>query len=423
MRLVTTPSRSLADYASVASDRQLERLRSLANDLAGVRVAHVNSTANGGGVAELLRSLVALSNDLGIDTDWYVMTADESFFDVTKAIHNGLQGADVTLTEAMRATYRRTTDRNAASLADDYDVIVLHDPQTLGMVDELRSRIPDARLVWRCHIDLTAATESCLRFVADRVRGVDRAVFSRREYERDFDVPATVIHPSIDPLAAKNRPLDADERATERDRLAPLPFDDESPIVTQVSRFDPWKDQRGVLEAFRRVKASVPSAHLVLAGGMADDDPEGVEIYERVAAAAADEPDVHLLTDLPDTTVNFLQRESDVVVQKSLREGFGLVVSEALWKRTPVVGSRAGGIPLQLEDGANGHLVDPTDVDAVAAHVERLLTDDDSRRRLGRRGRDTVREQFLLPRHLLDYCELFRAERLETRSAAEEAAE
>jgi len=422
MERPSSPNGCLADYDAVTPDRQLERLRSLATDLADVRVAHVNSTANGGGVAEILRSLVPLSNDLGIDTDWYVMEADEPFFEVTKSMHNGLQGQSVELTETMRNTYYRWTERNAAAFADEYDIIVLHDPQPLGMVADLVDRFPETKLLWRCHIDVTSADEQWLRFLADDIRRVDRAIVSRAEYGRTFPVPTTVIHPSIDPLSAKNRPLDRAERDAERDRLAPLEFGD-SPVMTQVSRFDPWKDQFGVIDAYRRVKANVPSLQLVLVGGMADDDPEGAEIYERVADATADDPDIHLLTNEPDTTINFLQRESDVVVQKSLREGFGLVVSEALWKKTPVLGSRIGGIPLQLEDGTNGRLVAPTDVETVAERAERLLRSDDQCRRLGTQGRETVRERFLLPRHLLEYCKVFHTVRSETGRTTESFAE
>lgn len=407
MRSPITTARSLADYEAVTPDDQMAALYSAADDLGDVRVLHLNSTATGGGVAEILHSLVPLSNDLGIDTDWQVMDAEESFFEVTKAMHNALQGQEVTFTEEMEATYRRVTERNATALEAGYDVVVLHDPQTLGMARALKDRFPDTRIVWRCHIDLTDANERYLQAVVDDVRRVDHAVFSRPEYGRGVDVPTSIIHPSIDPLTDKNRPLDREEIAVERDRLFPIEFGDDSPVITQVSRFDPWKDQFGTIEMYRRIKDAVPGAQLVLAGGMADDDPEGREVYEEVVAATADDPDVHLLTNQPDTTIDFLQRESAVVVQKSLREGFGLVVSEALWKRTPVIGSTVGGIPLQIEDGKNGYLVDPDDVDGAAARLERLLADDDLRRQLGERGRETVRERFLLPRHLLDYAELF----------------
>ncbi|NHN46608.1 glycosyltransferase [Halostella sp. JP-L12] len=400
-------TRSLSDYADVLSSERRDRLHALADNLEDARILHVNSTASGGGVAELLRSLVPLSNDLGIDTEWAVMDADDAFFEVTKALHNGLQGQDAAITKDMRATFRAVTERNAGLVADEYDLVVLHDPQALGMVDSLARQFPDTRFVWRCHIDLTAASPAHLSFVTDYVDRVDRAVVSQIDYGRGLDVPTTVIHPSIDPLTPKNRPLDDSEAAAERDRLSSIPFDAEAPVVTQVSRFDPWKDQLGVVEAFREVRSSFPDAHLVLAGGMADDDPEGPAIYDRVAEETADDPDVHLLTNEPDETINLLQRESDVVVQKSLREGFGLVVSEALWKETPVVGTGVGGIPLQIKDGENGYLVGPRDTAAVADRLERLLSDTDRRRRFGRRGRKTVREGFLLPRHLADYLALY----------------
>lgn len=419
MRLPVTTGRPLADYETVASDDQMEALYSLADDLNDIRVLHLNSTATGGGVAEILHSLVPMSNDLGIDTDWQVMDAEESFFEVTKAMHNGLQGQDITLTEKMEATYRRVTERNAATLEEEYDVIVLHDPQTLGMVDVLKDRFRDTRIVWRCHIDLTGANKRYLRAIMDDVREVDHVVFSHPEYGRGVDVPMSIIHPSIDPLTDKNRPLDQDEIATERDRLSSIEFGDDSPVISHVSRFDPWKDQVGTVDIYRQIKGDVPSAQLVLAGGMADDDPEGREVYEDMVDETADDPDVHLMTNLPDTTINFLQRESAVVIQKSLREGFGLVVSEALWKRTPVIGSDVGGIPLQIEDGGNGYLVDPNDIDGAAVRLKRLLEDDDLRHQLGQRGRETVQEQFLLPRHLLDYLELFLTVRDEANSSGE----
>lgn len=402
-----TTAQPLSTYEAVTPEDQMEALYSLTDDLSDVRVLHLNSTATGGGVAEILHSLVPLSNDLGIDTDWQVMDAEESFFEVTKAMHNGLQGQDIALTEDMEATYRRVTERNATTLEEEYDIIVLHDPQTLGMVDVLKDRFPDSRIVWRCHIDLTGATKRYLRAIIDDVRKVDHAVFSHPEYGRGVDVPTTIIHPAIDPLTDKNHPLDRDEITAERERLSPIEFGDDSPVITHVSRFDPWKDQFGTIEIYRQIKDAVPSAQLVLAGGMADDDPEGREIYEDVADETTDDPDIHLLTNLPDTTINFLQRESAVVIQKSLREGFGLVVSEALWKRTPVIGSDIGGIPLQIEDGESGYLVDPNDIDGAAVRLKRLLEDEDLRRQLGEQGEETVRERFLLPRHLLDYLELY----------------
>ena len=406
MHAPTLAERQFEAYADVTDGDRIERVRSLAERLQGVRILHVNSTATGGGVAELLRSIVPLSEDLDVETDWLVMDAGDDFFDVTKAIHNGLQGEGPRLTEEMRAIYREATERNAVELDDPYDVVLLHDPQTLGMLDRLEEAMPATTFLWRCHIDLTDPSAEYLSFVGDYTRRVDRAIVSRSAFEAHLDVPnATVVHPSIDPLTEKNRTLDPEAEAAEIDRLDPLSFD--APVVAQVSRFDPWKDQFGTLDAFRRAREAVPNLQLALAGGMAGDDPEGLELYERVAREAVDEPDVHVLTDLPDAGVNVLQRRSDVVVQKSLREGFGLVVSEALWKRTPVVGSNVGGIPLQIVDRRTGYLVDRRDVESAADRVIDLLANEDRRTEFGENAREHVRERFLLPRQLEELFEIF----------------
>ncbi|MDQ2051773.1 glycosyltransferase [Natronolimnohabitans sp. A-GB9] len=406
MHAPSLPDRSIEGYAAVTSHDRLERLRELAAALEDVRILHLNSTATGGGVAELLRSIVPVCDDLGIDTDWLVMDADDDFFEVTKAIHNGLQGNGPRLTSAMKSTYRETAERNAAELDAEYDVVVVHDPQPLGMLERLADAMPDASILWRCHVDLTDPDDAYLAFVSEYMDRVDHAIFSRSVYGAEIDAPTkSVIHPSIDPLAPKNRSLDEETIAAECDRLDPLSF--ETPVVSQVSRFDPWKDQFGTLAVFRRAREAIPELQLALVGGMAGDDPEGIELYERVAAEAVDDPDVHVLTDLPDTTVNVLQRCSDVVVQKSLREGFGLVVSEALWKQTPVVGSNVGGIPLQVEDGRNGYLVEPDDVEGAADRVVSLLENETRRTTFGANAREHVRDRFLLSRQLEELLETF----------------
>ncbi|MFC4248840.1 glycosyltransferase [Natribaculum luteum] len=400
------PDRSIEAYAAVTESERLERLRKLAATIGDARILHVNSTATGGGVAELLRSIVPLCRDLGLDDNWLVMDAGDDFFEVTKAIHNGLQGSGSPLTEEMVATYRDVNERNAAELEGTYDVVVVHDPQPLGMIESVREAMPEAEIVWRCHIDLTDPVEEYLTFVADDAERVDRAIFSRAAYGDAIDGPTKhVIHPSIDPLTAKNRSLDEATVTAECDRLDPLSFD--APLVTQVSRFDPWKDQFGTVEIYRRARESIPDLQLALVGAMAGDDPEGLELYERVAEETVDDPNVHVLTELPDEAVNVLQRRSDVVVQKSLREGFGLVVSEALWKRTPVVGSNVGGIPLQIEDGQNGYLVEPDDVSTAADRVVQLLEDDERRTTFGANAREHVREHFLLPRQLAELLAVF----------------
>ena len=406
MHAPSLPNRSIDAYAGVTERDRLERLRSVAEALSDVRILHVNSTATGGGVAELLRSIVPVCNDLGIDTDWLVMDAADDFFEVTKAVHNGLQGSGEPLTDEMTAIYREVTARNAAEIEDEYDLVVAHDPQPLGMLERLTERFPDAPIVWRCHVDLTDPIDEYRAFVSAYTEWIDHGIFSRSAYAAAIDgLETSIVYPSIDPVTAKNRSLDEEELATERDRLDPLSFD--APVITQVSRFDPWKDQFGTLEAYRRAREHIPELQLVLAGGMAGDDPEGLVLYEQVAGEAVDDPNVHVLTDLPDTTVNALQRLSDVVVQKSLREGFGIVVSEALWKRTPVVGSTVGGIPLQVEDGRNGYLVEPDDTAAAGDRIVALLEDDERRTAFGANAHEHVRKRFLLPRQLVDLLEVF----------------
>ncbi|TYT61279.1 glycosyltransferase [Natrialba swarupiae] len=412
MHAPSLSDRTIDAYTDVTGQDRLERLRSLAGTLSESRILHVNSTATGGGVAELLRSIVPLCNDLGVDTDWLVMDATDDFFEVTKAMHNALQGDGPSLTEEMKATYRTVNEENARELEDEgeYDLIVIHDPQPLGMLDHLEATMPTVPIVWRCHIDLTDPTEEYLAFVSEYTKRVDHAIFSRSGYIGDTAVPGTsIIYPSIDPVTEKNRSLDAETVSAACDRLDPLSF--ENPVVTQISRFDPWKDQFGTLEAYRRASEDVSNLQLALVGGMAGDDPEGLELYEQVAEEAAADPDVHVLTDLPDTGVNVLQRESDVVVQKSLREGFGLVVSEALWKRTPVVGSNVGGIPLQIVDGETGYLVDPDDATGAGERVVDLLEDDDRRTKFGENAREHVRERFLLPRQLEELLDVIVAQR------------
>ena len=406
MHAPSLPDRSIEAYATVTDRDRLDRLRSLATTLGDVRILHVNSTATGGGVAELLRSIVPVCRDLGLDDNWLVMDADDDFFAVTKAIHNGIQGDATPLTGAMRETYHETNERNAAEFDEAYDLVVIHDPQPLGMIESLRETMPETPIVWRCHIDLTDPVDEYLAFVADLAETADHAIFSRAAYAAPIAIPEmTVVHPSIDPLTAKNRSLDAETLATQCDRLDPLSFD--TPVVSQVSRFDPWKDQFGTLEIYRGAREHISDLQLALVGGMAGDDPEGLELYERVAEEAVDDPNVHVLTDLPDEGVNALQRESDVVVQKSLREGFGLVVSEALWKRTPVIGSTVGGIPLQIEDGRTGYLVEPDDVNTAADHLVALLADEERRVTFGRNAREHVREHFLLPRQLEELLEIY----------------
>jgi trehalose synthase len=403
-----TEEQTLPAYDSYIEAQQRSRIRETAADLTDLRAAHVNSTASGGGVAEMLHGVVPLANDLDVDTDWLVMEAPDEFFDVTKAMHNGLQGDRSEFTEEMRETYRTVTERNAEALEDSYDVIVLHDPQTLGMIPTIAERFPEAALVWRCHIDLTDATDTYLEFARSFMESIDSAVFTMSEYGSAISgVEKVIIHPAIDPLTEKHCPMEElTGEAAEAADVEGYPFDTDRPLMTQISRFDPWKDPQGVIETYWNVTESVPDAQLALVGAMPDDDPQGIEVFRELEAVAEGDDDIHLLTNVPDAGINAIQRSTDVVLQKSLREGFALTVSEALWKGTPVVGSNVGGIPLQVEDGENGYLVEPKDIATTADRVTRLFEDDRLRGRLGKRGRETVRERFLIPRLVGDFLTL-----------------
>lgn len=404
MKEVEVQERRLADYRDVVGGTELEGIRALGERLRGFRVAHINSTSFGGGVSEILHSLVPLMRDAGLDVRWFVLDGTKEFFEVTKAMHNALQGGDVALTEEMRRLYRRTNEANAAAFADEYDAVVVHDPQPAALVRLVERR---GRWIWRCHIDLTTPQADALSFLAPSVEAYDASIFSLRSY-----VPSggrlrnvAVIPPSIDPLSPKNRPVSKEERDEVMERLG---VDPNRPVLSQVGRFDPWKDPLGAIDVYRLVKEDVPDLQLLLVGSMATDDPEGWRYFERTARHAGEDPDVRLLTDrngVGAVEVNVLQRESDVGMLKSVREGFGLTVSESLWKGVPVVGGNVGGIPLQISHGRNGYLVGS--VEEAAGRVGALLRDDALRRKMGEAGREHVHRRFLITRHLRDYLELF----------------
>jgi trehalose synthase len=392
--------RLLHSYRGVAPDQVLDDLERVAEGLRGVRVLHLNATPYGGGVSELLRSSIPLLNDLGLVADWKIISGDDAFFQVTKTVHNGLQGAPQGLTSADREAFVENTERNAALLQERYDLLFIHDPQPVGIL-RLRGK-DEARWVWRCHIDTSHANPEVWEFVRDYLGDYDAAVFTMREFVPP-DMPVErveIIPPAIDPLSPKSMVLPEE---TAREVLAWIGIEPDRPLITQVSRFDPWKDPLGVIAAYRLVRQEVPDLRLALVGSMALDDPEGWEVYREIQAASESDPLIHVFTNLTgvgNVEVNAFQRMADVVVQKSIREGFGLVVSEALWKGTPVVGGRAGGIPLQMSDGDGGYLVDG--VEECANAIGMLLDDPARAAELGERGRERVREHFLLPRLLLN---------------------
>ena len=404
---VHVPPLSLGAYESVAGEEAIAEVRRLAEPLRDARILHVNATKFGGGVAEILPTLTGLMRDAGLHAEWRIMPGNDEFFNVTKLLHNGLQGMDVPLDQARRRTYEEASRRFADLFEGEYDYVVIHDPQPAA----LRALRPEApgKWIWRCHIDLTAANPDVWGFVRPMVEAYDAAIFTLPDYvQPDLRVGVLAfIPPSIDPLSPKNMPL---EPTLLDDVLYRLGVDPHRPLLLQVSRFDPWKDPQGVIEVYRTVKREIPDVQLSLVGSMATDDPEGWRIYKEILRYAGQDPDLTILTNLDGVgalEVNAFQRAAEVVLQKSLREGFGLTVSEALWKGVPVVGGRVGGIPMQIGDGVGGRLVTTND-EATAASLE-LLRDGELRHRLGVAGRERVRRNFLSTRNLRDYLRLFNA--------------
>jgi len=392
--------RGVDSYRALVGDELIDEILTLAHQLEGVRVAHVNSTALGGGVAELLARHLPLLQALGVDAEWRLIHADPEFFTVTKAFHNALQGARHDLRERERGLYMDSNRQAARLLEARYDVVVVHDPQPAALRHFAGTR--GARWIWRCHVDSSAADAEVRDFLAPLIAEYDRYVFTME----DFLLPgldrarAFFVAPAIDPLATKNMELSQDVC---RRAMADSGIDVHRPLLVQVSRFDPWKDPLGVIAAYRLVKRDVPDVQLALIGAMAGDDPEGWTMLERVQEEAAGDGDLFVFTNLAGVgsmEVNVFQRGADVVIQKSLREGFGLVVSEAFWKETPVVAGRAGGIPMQFPPGFEEYLVDS--VETCAERIVHLLRYAGARGDLGRAGREHVRRKFLLPRLVRD---------------------
>jgi trehalose synthase len=404
LQRVTVGRWSLEAYRGIVPEHILEELHQHADALRGARILQINATAYGGGVSELLRSAVPLLRDAGLDCDWQVISGSQDFYRATKALHNALQGKPRPLTASERAAYLECAAENARTLEDGYDFVVVHDPQPAPL-PSIRGK-GGARWVWRCHIDTSEPDAETWAFLRPFLSQFDAAVFTMAQFvPPDFPLERVeTIAPAIDPLSPKNLEL---ESGTARQILDWIGVDLPGRLVTQVSRFDAWKDPLGVLAAYRLARAEVPELQLALVGSMALDDPQGWDVYGQVTEHAAGDPQIHLYTNLTgvgNVEVNAFQRLSEVVVQKSIREGFGLVVSEALWKGTPVVAGRAGGIPLQMPDGVGGKMVDS--VEQCATAMLELLQDDELAEHLGRCGRERVREHFLLPRLLMEELRL-----------------
>jgi trehalose synthase len=405
LRQVNCGHKSLADYYSIISRDLMAEIRELAAPLAGLRVCHVSATSFGGGVAEILLAIVPLMNDVGLVADWKVMFGKDEFFTATKSMHNGLQGRDTVLTDSDRAIYERYNVLNAGGLDGDYDVMIIHDPQPAGM----RAYAPHAdttKWIWRCHIDMSTPNPDYIEFLRPLLSAYDMTVFHMAQYVPPGDIPEPVIlPPAIDPLAPKNMALSDEDASYIVDQFG---LDIERPLLLQVSRFDPWKDPLGVIDAYRLVKERYPQVQLALVGTMATDDPEGWEYYNRTVDYAAGDNDIYILSNLHNVggvEVNAFQTHADVVIQKSVREGFGLTVTEALWKARPTVAGNVGGIPLQILDGETGYLV--SSPEQCAERIIDILDDPEAARAMARRGKQHVRHDFLAPRLLRDWLGIF----------------
>jgi trehalose synthase len=397
--------RSLADYTHIAGRGLIEEIRELAGPLEGKRVLHVSATAFGGGVSEILYTLVPLMVDVGVDAHWQVILGREDFFNVTKLMHNSLQGDETPISDQQWEVFEAYNAMNAQDLDGKWDVVIVHDPQPAGLRANANEHA--RRWIWRCHIDLSTPNPETLARLLPLLQDYDASVWHLRQYVPaglDGDT-ARIIPPAIDPLSPKNMALSPDDAAFVCEQFG---IDSDRPLLCQVSRFDPWKDPIGVIDAYRAVTAEIPEVQLALVGSMATDDPEGWEFFHRTYRYADGDPDIKILNNLNNVgaiEVNAFQSQADVVMQKSLREGFGLTVTEALWKGRPVVAGNVGGIPLQIENGVSGYLVDSAD-EAAARGIE-VLSDPELAKRIGRAGKAHARQHFLTPRLLRDWLGLF----------------
>ncbi len=394
---------TLRDYEDVVGTEVMEEIRTLADHVRHKSLQNINSTPVGGGVAEILTRMIPLLHELGVNTTWDVIKGDEAFFNVTKTFHNALHGKQEKITERMLEIYRETTAMNLQTMTLSGDVILIHDPQPAGLV--LRKPEIGRQWVWRCHIDVSNPDPAVWNFLKPYIERYDATIFSMPDFSQQLPVPQYMILPSIDPLSDKNKELDP---SYVNQVLEEYGLDPDRPILTQISRFDRLKDPLGVIAAYRLVKKH-RDCQLVLAGGGADDDPEGAQVLSEVKEAAANDSDIHvlLLPPFSDVEINALVRGSTIVFQKSIKEGFGLTVSEALWKKKPVIGGDVGGIKIQLINGVTGYLVHSPE--GAANRAMELLGNPDLRRQIGENGHQHVKENFLLTRQVKRYMLLMLA--------------
>jgi trehalose synthase len=401
---VSVGHKALGDYRHLIGRSLVEEIQTLSEPLRGKRVLHLSATAMGGGVSEILYALVPLMRDAGLECDWQIILGREEFFNVTKMLHNALQGNPQGLSAEDWEIFDRYNKLNAGELDGEYDYVIVHDPQPAAM----RGYLPDraGSWIWRCHIDLSTPNPEVIERMVPMVEPYDCKVFHLRDYvPPGVDGKVEILPPAIDPLSPKNMALSPEDAAFVCDQFG---VDVDRPLMCQVSRFDPWKDPLGVIDAYRQVKQEVEDVQLALVGSMATDDPEGWDFFQQTHEHAAGDEDIKILNNLNNVgaiEVNAFQSQADVVLQKSIREGFGLTVSEALWKARPTIAGNVGGIPLQIQDGTTGYLVNSPD-EAARACIK-ALSDPELGKRLGRAGKEYVRTHFLMPRLLRDWLRIF----------------
>lgn len=397
---------TLTDYYKIVGDEVISSIYQKAKRLYGRPIIHFNSTSHGGGVAEILVSLLPLMNDIGLEAGWLILHAHPDFFTITKKFHNALQGDKINLTEMKKCLYLQASEDFSIFTHIRHDCVIVHDPQPLPLIMYYKKRQP---WVWRCHLDLSSPNPEIWDYLKRFILRYDMIIVSNAKYQKtDLPITQRVIPPAIDPMSAKNMDLSPADTSKYLKKFE-IPTD--KPLLTQISRFDKHKDPEGVLRVFCKVREKV-DCRLVLCGSMASDDPEGIEIFERIekkARKSIENGDVILRTVENDILVNVLQRKSSVIIQKSRKEGFGLTVTEALWKKKPVVASNVGGIPLQVKDGESGFLVEPQDEEGFADRIIRILSNPSMGDKLGQSGHDGVRQNFLITRLLSDYLDLLNA--------------
>ncbi|MFO8109388.1 MAG: glycosyltransferase [Thermoplasmata archaeon] len=391
----------LVNYREFVSESQIASIYRKATKLCDKHIVHINSTYTGGGVAEMLRSSIPLMNETGIDAGWRMVVGFKDYYKVTKKLHNTLQGEDINFTSWNKKLYEETNKKFSSFTHLDHDLVIIHDPQPLPLIQYSSKTQP---WLWRCHIDLSNPDKDVWDYLKNYVLKYDATIYQLEQFKMEGgNEYEYVLRPAIDPLTIKNKDLE-EKKVVER--LKDVGIDTERPFIAQVSRFDKWKDPLGVIKIFKIIKEMGIDCQLVLVGGMATDDPEGEIIYRQLREEIKEMEDVILLLDAPDILVNAVQSKAEVILQMSIKEGFGLTVTEALWKRTPVVSTKVGGIPQQIDHGKNGYLVEPGDYTDAAKRTADLLQDDGKRREMGIAGRQKVKENFLIPRLVEDWIDI-----------------